>query len=180
MKREEIVKLNKSNVSLGKVNIYNSGVITGDRMVYYQISIAYFIHFSDYQPNSKSLELIYTECIGGYSLQVTDTNNQLSCTCNRNVSAVLQCEDDQDSIIIEVCMLDSISVHFMSVSYSQVNGLHFLRARTKTYSSTIVLLVIVGVFSIQVSAVVPVLMCMLIVILIDSVSVVEKVRCVVT
>ena len=92
MKREEIDKLNKSNVnvSLGKVNIYNSGVITGDRMVYYQISIAYFIHFSDYQPNSNSLELIYTECIGGYSLQVTDTNNQLSCACNHNVSAVLQ------------------------------------------------------------------------------------------
>ena len=121
---------------------------------------------------------MYTECIGGYSLQVTDTNNQLSCACNHNVSAVLQCEDDQDSIIIEVCMLDSVFVHFMNVSYSQVNGLHFLRVRTKTYSSTIVLLVIVGVFSIQVSAVVPVLMCMLIVILIDSVSVVEKVRCV--
>ena len=69
-------------------------------------------------------------------------------------------------------------VHFMNVSYSQVNGLHFLRVRMKTYSSTIVLLVIVGVFSIQVSAVVPVLMCMLIAILIGSVSVVEKVRCV--
>ena len=67
----------------------------------------------------------------------------------------------------------------MYLIYSQVNGLRLLRIKIATYSSIIVLLVIVGVFSIQVSAVVPVLMCMLIVILIGSVSVVEKVRCVV-
>ena len=68
---------------------------------------------------------------------------------------------------------------YMYLIYSQVNGLRLLRIKIATYSFTIVLLVIVGVFSIQVSAVVPVLMCMLIVILIDSVSVVEQVRCVV-
>ena len=53
-----------------------------------------------------------------------------------------------------------------------------LEVKMGTYSSTTVLLVIVGVFSTQVLAVVPVLMCMLIVILIDSVSVVEEVRCI--
>ena len=42
----------------------------------------------------------------------------------------------------------------------------------ETYFSTIVLLVIVSVFSTQVLVAVPVLMCTL-----DSVSVVEKVRC---
>ena len=112
--------------------------------------------------------------------------NKEYCSCDSssiNNLLVLRCEDDYNSILIKVhCETDIIIIIIMwnflfcHNNTSHTSGRHTPTKKIATYSSTIVLLVIVDVFSIQVLVTVPVLMCMLILTLTDNVSVVEKAR----
>ena len=66
----------------------------------FTVTLDYFIN---YQSDFESIPLIAETCIGGYTFGVTEgTHNHRTCQCDRSVSDILLCEDDQDSIIIEV------------------------------------------------------------------------------
>ena len=52
--------------------------------------------------SSASVPMYYEECPGGYELTVIDSDNESTCLCETQEPRVLNCESDQDSIIIEV------------------------------------------------------------------------------
>lgn len=55
-----------------------------------------------FKSNVKGLELIIQPCIGGYSLTEQSPGSRY-CTCAANsVAEILQCENDEDTIITEV------------------------------------------------------------------------------
>ena len=72
------------------------------------------------------LPLASEECLGGYQLSSLDSSNLLHkyCTCDNNQRHIVLCEEDQDSIIIQVYYTRCIvSLSSVSLSNSHTNGL---------------------------------------------------------
>ena len=72
------------------------------------------------------LPIASEECLGGYQLSSLDSSNLLHkyCTCDNNQRHIVLCEEDQDSIIIQVYYTRCIvSLSSVSLSNSHINGL---------------------------------------------------------
>ena len=48
------------------------------------------------------IPLVVEGCLGGYSLSSLDASSFQYCSCEKNQRQVILCEDDQDSVIVEV------------------------------------------------------------------------------
>ena len=63
------------------------------------------------QVSSDSFIFYPLPCPGGYILQPSDgVQGSMVCRCQDNVTQVINCEDDQDTIVIEVCMCVCVCV----------------------------------------------------------------------
>lgn len=70
-------------------------------LVQHFILSCFFSHFQEVQPASFTLEIL--PCPGGYVLQQHTSKTDVNvCVCNEELSEVLLCEDDQDTVVIEV------------------------------------------------------------------------------
>lgn len=63
-----------------------------------------FQHNYLFQVVTDSFNLHYIECPGGYSLVKSTSTEMMSCRCE-DLREILHCEDDQDSILIEVIVM---------------------------------------------------------------------------
>ena len=58
-----------------------------------------------FQVFNDSFDLYPLPCPGGYTLQPSpSTPGSVVCQCQDNVTRVILCEDDQDTVVIEVCV----------------------------------------------------------------------------
>ena len=96
-------------------------------MIYHHyLHLTFFSHFQDVQPASFTLEVL--PCPGGYTLQQHTSKTDIHvCTCNEEISEVLLCEEDQDTIVIEVTEGRYRSELVPSLLFSHTHPIHTAR-----------------------------------------------------
>ena len=52
--------------------------------------------------SDTEVPIYYEDCLGGFELKVKDDDIESMCSCETHDPRVVMCENDQDSIVIEV------------------------------------------------------------------------------